>query len=686
MKSARRTTATAVVLATAGTLVTLTAAPAPAAVSCASPVFTRQFYANTSLSGTPKKTDCDTAIDQSWSGAPVSGLPKDNFGVRWTVTRDFGSGGPFALSATGLDGMRVYVDGVRKIDLWKNVSTTVAKTANVTIPSGKHTIRVDYANWTGAAKVKVTYTPRTSADVDKVKPLVPTGTSVSYDKATGKAKATWAKNKEMDLAGYRVYRRLKGTSFPATPLTTTTSTSYTDTPPPTGDTYYYEIRAYDKAGNESGGTADQPVLTADRTGPAAPSGLTAHVDLYGMVVVWNAVADAAGYELYEKDPATGSYILIKELAGTSHTYGVPETKATHTYVVRAHDAAGNTSVYSAPVTADGIDRTAPDRPEKLLAVVYGGSVDLYWDAPRDRTDGELTNGAHFTVLRSKGTTLGTDAVKVACEYPDHNTGGGEDYSTFGCQDLDWELDTAYTYGVTLTDGKGNASAVSATVTVTTADRTAPLPVTGLTATPRADGTVLRWNAPVDDDIAYYDGWIGTRRDDGTVRWLDSCFDDGAGDPLAMLCVDIPDGETLVYAVTARDKWGNSLPVTDPSVPTVSSTELDTRAAESIYADNAPLLGSGGWTWTSEDITEFDWRCEGDVCADITTYRISRWDPVTRTYGLLDTVPAVPDISRYTYLDETQPLGQVSYYRVVGVRTDGTETAAAHPYRIRPDVV
>ncbi|MDT0479938.1 PA14 domain-containing protein [Streptomyces sp. DSM 41640] len=155
-KSARRTTATAVVLATAGTLVTLTSAPVSAAVACASPVFKRQFYANTSLSGTPKKTDCDTAIDQSWSGAPVSGLPKDDFGARWTVTRDFGSGGPFALGATGLDGIRVYVDGVRRIDLWKNVSTTVKKTANVTIPSGRHTLRIDYTNWTGAAKVKVT--------------------------------------------------------------------------------------------------------------------------------------------------------------------------------------------------------------------------------------------------------------------------------------------------------------------------------------------------------------------------------------------------------------------------------------------------------------------------------------------------------------------------------------------------
>ncbi|MEU1481778.1 PA14 domain-containing protein [Streptomyces sp. NPDC005760] len=683
MKSARRTTATAVVLATAGTLVTLTTSAASATVSCASPVFKRQFYANTSFSGTPKKTDCDDAIDQSWSGAPASGLPKDTFGVRWSVTRDFGSGGPFALNATGLDGIRVYVDGVRRIDLWKNVSTTVTKTANVTIPSGKHTLRIDYANWTGTAKVKVTYTPRTSASVDKVKPLVPTGTSVTYDKTTGKAKLTWAKNKEMDLAEYRVYRRLKG-SGTWQKVSATTSTSATDSPPPAGDTYYYEVRARDQAGNESGGTADQAVTTVDRTGPAAPSGLTAHADLHGMVVAWNAVADATGYELYEKDPATGSDILVKELAGTSHTFGVPETGTTHTYVVRAQDSAANWSPYSAPVTADGIDRTAPEAPQNLRAVVYGGSVDLYWDAPRDRTSDELTNGAHFTVLRSKGTALGADAVKVACDYPDHSTGGSEDHSTFGCQDLDWELDTAYTYGVILTDGKGNASAVSTTVTATTADRTAPLPLTGLTATPRADGMVLRWNPPVDDDIASYDGWIGTRRDDGTVRWLDSCYS-ATGDARGLLCVDIPDGETLVYAVTARDKWGDSLSVSDPSVPTVSATELDTTPAEPIGADHAPLLGGGGWTWTS-DILEFDWRCEGEVCADITAYKISRWDPATRTYEPLDTVSAVPDTSRYTYLDKTQPLGQISYYRIVGLRSDGTETAAAHSYRIRPDVV
>ncbi|WP_329186533.1 hypothetical protein [Actinacidiphila glaucinigra] len=47
----RRITATALVLAAAGGLLTAAAAPASAAVSCASPVFERQFFANTTAHG-----------------------------------------------------------------------------------------------------------------------------------------------------------------------------------------------------------------------------------------------------------------------------------------------------------------------------------------------------------------------------------------------------------------------------------------------------------------------------------------------------------------------------------------------------------------------------------------------------------------------------------------------------------
>ncbi|MFF7161155.1 PA14 domain-containing protein [Streptomyces sp. NPDC008086] len=693
MNPVRRTTAataTAVVLATTGGLLTALATPASAAVTCTSPVFKRQFFANTAFSGTPKKTDCDNAIDQSWSGAPVSGLPRDNFGVRWTVTRDFGSGGPFSLAASGLDGVRVYVDGSRKVDLWKNTSTTVSKTVNVTIPSGKHTLRVDYVNWTGSARVKFGYTPRTSATVDKVKPLTPAGTSVTYDKATGRAKLTWAKNKEMDLAGYQVYRRLKGAAYPGKPLATATSaaTSYTDTPPATGETYYYEVRAQDKAGNVSGGSTDQPVTTVDRTGPAAPTGLTAHGDLWGMMIEWDAAPEAVSYELFEKDQATGSLTLLKQQTGTSFVHHVGHDETKHTYLVRALDTAGNAGAYSTPVTSDGIDRTPPDAPQNLRATATYDAVRLHWTMPEGRLSDEINNDAYFTVLRSPGTTLGADAVAVPCDVNTTLNSAAGEYS-FGCADEEFEFGTTYTYAVAINDWQDNRSAPSNPVTVTTSDRTAPLPLTGLTATPRADGTELRWNTPADDDIASYRALRGVRQDDGTVKWIGElahCVDN-AEDPLAMLCIDIPDGETYVYTVIAEDVWGNELSATDPSIPVVTATELNIVPAEPIGKDfeaGGPLYGGGGWT-VAEAAKPIEWHCSGDVCAQVTEYRVSRWNPGTQTYDLLGTVS--PTTAYYqTYNDTTQPLGSVSYYRVVGVLADGTETAAAHPWKIRPDLL
>ncbi|MBW8799104.1 MAG: cellulose 1,4-beta-cellobiosidase, partial [Streptomyces sp.] len=65
--------ATAVVLATtAGLLTTVAVSTASAATTCTSPVFKRQFFTNTTFKGTPKKTDCDSTISESWSGAPAS--------------------------------------------------------------------------------------------------------------------------------------------------------------------------------------------------------------------------------------------------------------------------------------------------------------------------------------------------------------------------------------------------------------------------------------------------------------------------------------------------------------------------------------------------------------------------------------------------------------------------------------
>ncbi|MFD9003085.1 fibronectin type III domain-containing protein [Streptomyces sp. NPDC059582] len=414
MNTARRRTstasATAVVLATAGGLLTTTAAPVSAATTCASPVYKRQFYANTTFSGTPKRTDCDSTIDENWGAkAPASGLPTNNFGVRWTVTRDFGSGGPFTLSAAAQDGIRVYVDSSRKVDLWKNGSTTTKKTVNVTIPAGKHTLRVDYANWTGSANVKLTYTPNTSASVDKVKPLTPAGTSVSYDKATGKAKIAWAKNNEMDLAGYRVYRRLKDAAFGSTPLATTTSTSYTDTPPATGAVYYYEVRAYDRAGNVSAGSADQAVVSADHTAPAIPTGLSSAAASDGLRVRWSAVEGAASYRIYRAAAPQGTYALVGSTDQASYVDTSAAEDVSYSYRVTALDTAGNESARSVAVGGTREDLTPPSAVTGVTVVPTEYGFAVSWDA------NPTPDLARYVVRR--GELWGDEDEKVCSLYP-----------------------------------------------------------------------------------------------------------------------------------------------------------------------------------------------------------------------------------------------------------------------------
>ncbi|GGN75334.1 hypothetical protein GCM10011579_055280 [Streptomyces albiflavescens] len=546
MNPARGTTAalsTALVLATAGGLLTATVIPASAATNCASPVYKREFFANTAFSGTPKKTDCDGAVDQNWgTGAPASGLPKDNFGVRWTVTRDFGSGGPFALPVATQDGLRVYLDGSRKVDLWKNVSSTVKKTVNITIPSGKHTLRVDYVNWTGTANVSFAYTPRTAASVDTVKPLAPTGTSVAYDTATGKAGVTWAKSKEMDLAGYRVYRRLQG-STAWTKLTTTTGTSYTDTPPPTGQTYFYEVRAHDKAGNESAGTADRPVTTPDRTAPPVPSGLTATDGQPGVALTWKPVPGATHYVVYrrwEEDGGDEPTLKVASVTSAAWTDATAKENLYYTYWVAAVDAAGNQSAKSARAGLERGDH-APSAPTGLTATTAPTGITLTWRAPTTPVTQDL---AHYRIYREG--QLVDEIRSTHTSYTDTEVRQG----------------TAYEYTVTAVDIQGNESVASAPTTATApATGLAPAPVTGLRGSFDGNEIGLLWQRSPENDVDHYDVYRAVLVNGAWEyeKWGEA-YDPGWEDePTLGYFQELyePQGETARWAVIAVDENGNS---------------------------------------------------------------------------------------------------------------------------------
>ncbi|MGW1754506.1 PA14 domain-containing protein [Streptomyces mirabilis] len=661
MNPARRTTvatATALVLTTAGGL--LTATSAAAATTCTSPVYKRQFFANTTFSGTPKKTDCDAAVGENWgTKAPASGLPKDNFGVRWTVTRDFGSGGPFALPVTAQDGIRVYLDNTRKVDLWKNVSSTVKKTVNLTVPSGKHTLRVDYANWTGAANVSFAYAPRTTATVDKVKPIAPTG--ARFDEFPDAenlplVKVTWAANKEMDLAGYRVYRRVKGTGT-WTKVATTTSRSHTDAPPTTGQSYYYEVRAYDKAGNESAGGADQgPVTTDDHTAPAAPV-LTATATEASNNLSWTASADAVTYRILRKRDTSTSYTELAETTATAYTDTTASYGKAYDYKVSAVDAAGNAAASAVVRRARTITP-----PTNVVATTPSWGAVFTWTEP---AGGDT---ADYEVFRSE-----TSPVNIATAYPvdcrSRKTRTDAAGNTIrSCTDYDGDQGRTYHYVMIRKNTAGLWSTGSAELTVTRpGDEIPPPNVTGLTAEPLEYGVKLNWDDSTVADLDHYE----------VYEYRSCCTPDFLGEVPAgtsefVVGPQPADGEEKTYVVIPADVYGNYAEWTgaywDRPVSTVTVTELDLRPT-TVPEDTAPCSVA---TYTTRgDEGGMYIECADSVATEAAGINVYRWDRATSTYVRVTDVPLAPTATNYT--DTTMPAGTTVYYLLSVVAPDGSET-------------
>ncbi|MFE5851798.1 fibronectin type III domain-containing protein [Streptomyces sp. NPDC056500] len=657
-----RTVAALTVATTVGGLLTaVTTTSASAAVSCVSPAFQRQFFSNTSLSGTPKKTDCDSTIKESWgTGAPTSGLPRDNFGVRWSMTRDFGSGGPFALSVAARDGIRVYVDGSRKIDLWRNGSSNQSKTVNLTIPSGRHSLRIDYASWTGSANVQFTYAPRTTAAVDKVKPLVPGGVKVAIDHATARPKVSWAANKEMDLAGYRVYRRSK-TSTTFSLAATTTATSHTDLALEPGSTYFYEVRAYDRANNASAGSVDVPVTTEAVT---APQGLTAKGIDSGVQLNWLPVRGAVRYAVSWRLPGGGEYSSI--VNSTTFTDTTALRSVLRDYRVAAVDGANRMSPYSFVKESRLVAA-----PHEVTATVGPGAHRpmLKWRI-NSSTDGAIHD---FHVYRSTTLPVDTTVEPTRCR-PGRTTlpDGRREYT---CVDSSAGYGTTYHYVVKAHDNRSresNASAV-ATVTTPTKDLTPPDAVKGLTVKTTEYGAELDWEPNTEPDLKRYTVYSGEVRREPDQPAVCFVYERAhlAPPTTAYRYEDLPDGKETCYFIDAVDDVGNS-------------NYQWTRTANFVFVNELDLTPSvptpPGASHTVSSVREgSNVRLSWDAVPGATGYLVHHWNPVSKTYEKLTDQP----VSALSYQHTNPAAGTTHFYWVSAVHADGSESAPAADWAIVP---
>jgi beta-glucosidase len=117
-----------------------------------------EYFSNRNLSGAPALTRVDSSVDFSWgNGSPATGLPSDDFSVRWTGQWRPEKGGHYLISVTGDDGYRLSLDGKRIVEDWTEHAPR-ARAAVMTLEAGRaYDLVLEYYERGGGAEAHFSY-------------------------------------------------------------------------------------------------------------------------------------------------------------------------------------------------------------------------------------------------------------------------------------------------------------------------------------------------------------------------------------------------------------------------------------------------------------------------------------------------------------------------------------------------
>ncbi|HKW36931.1 MAG TPA: fibronectin type III domain-containing protein [Burkholderiales bacterium] len=322
---------------------------------------------------------------------------------------------------------------------------------------------------------------------DTTPPSAPSGLTATAASSTQINLAWAAATDNVGVTGYRLESCAGAGCSNFAQIAAPAGTSFGSTGLTPGNSYSYRVRAVDAAGNLGSYSNIATASTPDTTPPGAPSNLTATASSQTQIdLAWSAATDNVGVAGYRVESCSGAgcsnFVQIAAPAGAAFSNTGLAAGSSHSYRVRAVDAAGNLGPYSNIAAASTPDTTPPTAPANLTATAISETqINLAWVAA---TDNVGVTGYRVESCAGAGCS---NFAQIAAP-------SGTSFSNTGLA-----AGTPYSYRVRAVDAAGNLGSYSNIATASTPDATPPGAPANLTATAFSQAQIdLAWTAATDN--------------------------------------------------------------------------------------------------------------------------------------------------------------------------------------------
>ncbi|AIE85047.1 glycoside hydrolase family 3 C-terminal domain-containing protein [Fimbriimonas ginsengisoli] len=128
---------------------------------------TAEYFNNKNLEGTPQVTRIDRRVNAHYENAPAPGIERTNFSVRWTGTFTVPETGDYEIVARGDDGFRVWIDGKKVIDEWRDQAAFDAMATLHFAADSTHSVKMEYYQGEGDAEIHLGWRKVSGRSIDE---------------------------------------------------------------------------------------------------------------------------------------------------------------------------------------------------------------------------------------------------------------------------------------------------------------------------------------------------------------------------------------------------------------------------------------------------------------------------------------------------------------------------------------